>query len=407
MPKVSVVLPSLNVKDYIRECLQSVADQTLTDIEIICVDAGSTDGTLEILKDFEEHDPRIKVIRSDKKSYGYQVNLGMDLASGEYFAIVETDDYIAPDMYETLYAIADKNKLDFVKADFNRFYGEGESRSFSYGSITEKIFYGRVLNPAKDPDVMQPDTIYSWAGIYRLDFLKKKAIRHNETPGASYQDNGFWFQTISQAQRVMFVNRPFYNLRRDNPNSSLHSRQKVYCICEEYDFIQIFLDRHPEIARVYERLYAYYRYRNYAFTYDRIGEEFKKEFLVRFAQDFKRFDNAGLLDSRYFRSDEWNYLHDVMDDPMQVYYRNAPSKMPTTEELSKLEDKDRAAVLEERLIAANTKLKQKEKQFNQLSHSAAYKIGRMILAFPHAMGKGFSYMRTHGVKRTVLRLMCR
>lgn len=67
MPKVTVILPSLNVHEYIEDCLQSVCNQTLTDIEIICVDAGSNDGTLEIIRDFEQKDKRIKVLLSDKK----------------------------------------------------------------------------------------------------------------------------------------------------------------------------------------------------------------------------------------------------------------------------------------------------------------------------------------------------
>lgn len=81
-PKVSIILPSLNVASYIRECLESVTRQTLKDIEIICVDSGSTDGTLEVIREFEAKDPRVKVIVSDKKSYGRQMNLGFDAATG-------------------------------------------------------------------------------------------------------------------------------------------------------------------------------------------------------------------------------------------------------------------------------------------------------------------------------------
>ena len=111
-PKVSVVMPSLNVALYIRECIESVLNQTLKDIEIICVDAGSTDGTLEILKEYADKDPRISIINSDRKSYGYQMNLGMDAAAGEYMGIVETDDIADFDMFETLYNAAKADDLD-------------------------------------------------------------------------------------------------------------------------------------------------------------------------------------------------------------------------------------------------------------------------------------------------------
>ena len=76
-PLVSVIMPSLNVVKYIDECIQSVLNQSLKEIEIICVDAGSTDGTYERLKEYETNDSRVRVILSDKRSYGYQVNLGI------------------------------------------------------------------------------------------------------------------------------------------------------------------------------------------------------------------------------------------------------------------------------------------------------------------------------------------
>jgi glycosyltransferase involved in cell wall biosynthesis len=91
-PKVSVILPSLNVVEYIEECLFSVINQTLKEIEIICVDAGSTDGTLDIIRKYQNLDTRIHLIQSEIKSYGKQMNMGVSAAKGEYVGIVETDD---------------------------------------------------------------------------------------------------------------------------------------------------------------------------------------------------------------------------------------------------------------------------------------------------------------------------
>ena len=88
MPKVTVIMPSLNVRKYISTCIESVLAQTLQDIEILAVDAGSDDGTLEILQDYARRDERIRLIHSDKRSYGYQINLGISLAQGDYIGIV-------------------------------------------------------------------------------------------------------------------------------------------------------------------------------------------------------------------------------------------------------------------------------------------------------------------------------
>lgn len=407
MPKVSIVLPSLNVASYIEECILSVINQTLSDIEIICVDAGSTDGTLEILKEYEQKDSRIKVIHSEKRSYGYQVNLGMDFATGEYFAIVETDDYIAPTMYRDLCEIADREKLDFVKADFYRFTGDGKARVFSYANIARKLYYRRILNPANDPSIMSPNTVYSWAGIYRLDFLQKNAIRHNETPGAAYQDNGFWFQTFSQANRIQFVGKPYYHLRRDNPNSSFCSKAKVYCACEEYDFIREFLRKDSNIERKFVGICAYYRYKNYQFTYDRISDEFKKEFIVRFAEDFRKIQVAGELEERWFPEESWLYLQKVMSNPEEVYYERSNSQIPTDDELKGYNLNERIEVLQERLKASNAKLNVLAQEFMQVQSTPAYRVGTTITWLPNSVCRAIRYCHKHGLKEAVNRLLSR
>lgn len=114
-------MPSFNVAEYIEECMESVIRQTFVDIEIINVDAGSTDGTLEILRKYAEKDTRIRMICSDKKSYGHQVNIGVELAKGKYIGIVDTDDKIANNMYEILYKEMEED-VDYVKGTAEVFF---------------------------------------------------------------------------------------------------------------------------------------------------------------------------------------------------------------------------------------------------------------------------------------------
>ena len=102
-PLISVIMPSYNVARYIRVCMESVLAQSLQDMEILAIDAGSEDGTLDILREYADKDERICLVHSEKKSYGYQVNLGIQMARGKYIGIVETDDFIEPDMYRILY----------------------------------------------------------------------------------------------------------------------------------------------------------------------------------------------------------------------------------------------------------------------------------------------------------------
>lgn len=105
-PKVSVVIPVYNVADYLSECLNSILNQTLEDIEVICVDDGSTDGSLDILRHYEEHDMRLQVLTQKHMTAGAARNTGLDRARGEYVIFLDADDFFAPDMLEKTYARA-------------------------------------------------------------------------------------------------------------------------------------------------------------------------------------------------------------------------------------------------------------------------------------------------------------
>lgn len=330
-PKVSVVMPSLNVAPYIEECILRTLNQTMKDIEIICVDAGSTDGTREILEKYAALDARVSIIHSEKRSYGHQMNLGLQAARGEYLAILETDDVIAPGMYDVLANLADALQLDFIKANFCKFTGDGDNRVFEQFQLAPSPrYFNKVLTPGDDIEIFRAP-LYTWSGIYRVSFLKEHNIWHNETPGASYQDNGFWFQTFCYARRMMFTRKSFYMLRRDNPNSSFHSKSKVYCMCEEYDFIRDLLRKDPVLDRKFAPLCARYRHNNYNWTLERVGDEFKLEFLQRYAKDFKKINVAGELLQPYFTPSQWTRLMNIMDDPEAFYERRFGQKKPSIE----------------------------------------------------------------------------
>ena len=158
------------------------------------------------------------------------MNTGMDIASGEYIGIVEPDDFVPLTMYEDLYNIAKDNELDFVKADFYRF--TRDSRTGELNLVYNRLDpsgenYNQVISPFEKPYVTK-FIMNTWSGIYRRQFIEEHHIRHNTTPGAAFQDNGFFWQTFMYAKRCMFLDRPYYMNRRDNPNSSVKNKEKVY-----------------------------------------------------------------------------------------------------------------------------------------------------------------------------------
>ena len=119
--KVSVIIYVKNTVDYIEKCIRSVMNQTLQEIEILIVDGGSTDGTLDIIERVKKEDNRIRFFHSIA-SVGAQFNLGLQEARGQYIGICEADDYILPEMYEKQYQIALENQLDVVRAGYYQIF---------------------------------------------------------------------------------------------------------------------------------------------------------------------------------------------------------------------------------------------------------------------------------------------
>ena len=129
------------------------------------------------------------------------MNIGLDKATGEYIGIVEPDDFIPLNMYSDLYEKAVENDLDFIKADFYRFKRDSETEDMElvYNHLSpNKEDYNVVFNPSETPEAIRY-IMNTWSGIYKRSFIEEFHIRHNETPGASFQDNGFWFQTFVYA----------------------------------------------------------------------------------------------------------------------------------------------------------------------------------------------------------------
>lgn len=233
VPSISVIMPCLNVAKYIDECIRSVINQTIKDIEIIIIDAGSTDGTIEIANKYCLSDARICLVHSDKKSYGYQMNLGISLAKGEYISIVETDDYIEQDMLEVLYREAKKSDADYVKGTSEGFFRcNGFDWRFEIIPCEGVKEQKRVaVCPMNRPDTFIEDN-FLWNGIYRKKLLKN--VKFNETPGAAFQDIGVLFRIFSTASRGVYLDHKVYNYRQDNSAASSYNKKSLQFTNYEY-----------------------------------------------------------------------------------------------------------------------------------------------------------------------------
>lgn len=303
MPAVSVLVPCFNVEKYVRQCLDSVVNQTLSDIEIICINDGSTDSTPDILREYAARDARIRIIDKQNSGYGDSMNKALDAAAGEYVGIVESDDWADPDMFESLYDAAKSHDADMVKSNFYDYRG-GKS---TINEIIPEKDADTVLRPAERNAVFT-SICYIWTAIYRRDWLNEQGIRFLPTPGASYQDTSFNFKALACAHRAWFTRRPFLHYRRDNEGSSVLSAGKVYCVCDEYHEIERFLGKHPELSPLVP-VAQKMKYQSYYWNFRRLPMPVDREFGWRAASEFAEAFRLGRVQSTTFKPKHYRRLH--------------------------------------------------------------------------------------------------
>lgn len=321
-PKVSVIIPIYNNERYLRECLDSAVGQTLRDIEIICVNDGSTDGSLAVMREYEASDPRIKVIDKPNGGYGQTMNCGLAAATGEYVAFLESDDSINLSAYEKLAKLADEYSLDIVKGDYFNLEGMGDQRVLEPVAVMKTAErYGKVFRPLEEAWSFYVPMM-NCLGLFRRSMLEEYGIRHNETPGAAHQDMGFWFQTLCCADSMMFTNEPFYEYRQDNMNASMKSDKTTFSTLDEYAFIHQFLERYPAIEKAAMPIFYHRKFGSSLFSYGRAELSLRLPFLRQLAAEYRDDLEQGGFAFERFSDSEREQLEHIMADPDEYYLQS-------------------------------------------------------------------------------------
>lgn len=203
MVKVSVIVSVYNTEKFLKQCMDSIEGQTLKDIEIICVNDGSTDGSLEILKSYAKKDSRVKVYTKDNEGFGGASarNFGLDLAIGEYVSILDSDDFFDVQMLEKVVEKADALQTDIVV--FGGYeYDERNGNTYKVGSIlSEKEIPEKEVFSYKDcPGIYQLSQGMAWNKLYRRSFLNRNGIRFQKI---KYTDDAYFtFANMVLAKKI-------------------------------------------------------------------------------------------------------------------------------------------------------------------------------------------------------------
>lgn len=326
-PKVSLLMPIMNVERYLRESLGSACGQSLQDIEIICIDDGSTDSSLHIMEEFAARDARIRIIAKANSGYGDSMNRGLAAARGEYVGILEPDDIMYPEALEKLVAAADAEQADIAKGNFELYWSQPEERT-EFFEIATRQMCGAPSCPRDDEFIFyQKPSI--WSAVYRRAFLDDCAIRFLPTPGASFQDCSFSFKAFAAADRVVYIHDAVLRYRQDNEGSSVNAKNKVFCTCDEYAEIERWLlnefarEHGDAAARHLLRVAHIAKYDSYMWSYVRLAPEFRVPFLERMAREFSQAIERGEVALDDLRPWKRANLASIMRDPAAWASANA------------------------------------------------------------------------------------
>lgn len=206
--KVSVIMPVYNAFDYLRPAMDSVLDQTLKEIEIICIDDGSTDHSLDILQEYQEKDARIRIVTENNAGPSAARNKGIVRARGEYIIFLDADDFFEPDLISSLYDLAKEKSLDIAICNYDIY---NEKRAIFTPSKPEPhaeiLKGGRVVSKSEEPDcILQCNTGYVWNKLFRTEFIKTKELMFAPELFV-FEDIYYVSATFSLAERIAYLDK--------------------------------------------------------------------------------------------------------------------------------------------------------------------------------------------------------
>ena len=315
-PKISIIIPIYNVNIYLKECLDSIINQTLKEIEIICVNDGSTDNSLKIIKQYS-YDNRIIIIDKSNTGYGDSMNHGFDFASGKYFGIVESDDFVDIRMFEYLSKFIKKGNIDMIRSNFYLYWKENKKEIVNFNIM--KPFYNKIIYPIEIPQIffIRPSI---WSAIYKKEFIIKNHIKFLPTPGASYQDTSFFYKTLFKSKRLLYINKAFYYYRQTNINSSMNDNtfKKALFVHKELFEIEKYIKKDLKLFLKNEKCFNTKKLLTLLWNFNRVDN--KKEYYKILYEEIYEILKTENYFKEYFNNFELKFFKYLIGYKKEIAY---------------------------------------------------------------------------------------
>lgn len=258
MVEISVILPVYNCEDYLKECLDSLLNQSFKDIEVLCIDDGSSDGSLEILMEYNEKDERIIVISQENMGVAKTRNKALNLVKGNFVYFMDSDDYIDRNAFKKLHANITSNGSDFclMKAIFVNGEVEHKFPAFELDKEFSGVNFNRFAFTYKDAKSHVLNDLFApWLKMYRTDFLKS-SVDFTFPELKSYSDAPFHVKTMLNASKISFVPEYLYYYR-ENDDSLVHSSSNTINFFKLADIIEDYLVENGFFDELKDEFYTF------------------------------------------------------------------------------------------------------------------------------------------------------
>jgi glycosyltransferase involved in cell wall biosynthesis len=288
LPQISVVVPVYNVEKYLRECLDSLANQTFEDFEVICVNDGSDDSSPDILEEYASEDERFKIVSQENKGLSGARNTGMNYIKGRYLLFLDSDDWLELNALELLYNHA--NALNSEMVIFPYRYFNQETKQYEENDFTKLNMFDSSVDNKNFNYKNIPETVFriphESIKLYDVKTLKKLAVKFPE--GLNYEDAYFFYKIFFKLNKVSIIRTPIYNYRIRNDSICTTGTEKSFDIFKILTSIENFL-KEDEIYESFKDEFILFTVINLKFVYLRLDERFRDRYLEKIKKNYEFF----------------------------------------------------------------------------------------------------------------------
>lgn len=381
--KVSIIIPIYNVEEYLEECLLSALKQTLKEIEIICVNDGTPDNSMDIVNKYAKEDSRIVIVEKENGGLSSARNAGMAAAKGEYVYFLDSDDYILEDAMEVLYKQAHDNDLDDIYFDAESFFESEdlkEEMSVYVDYYVRKADYSQIVTGLEMLKKMDENNEFRPSACLQMakrEFLLENKIQFYN--GIIHEDNLFSLECMLEAKRVKHVPQQFY-MRRVRAESIMTATKEFKSSFGYYMCLEGILDRLKDK--------------------NDYSPEIQEAIINRLCN---------------IQSNALNKIMEIPEEEMEEFMENLPIRSRVMYKMMvqrmaeerqrgnreyewKMRSEQRIERIQYNVEGLKGKLQRKEKELEELKESSTYKMGKKMLAAPNAVKEVQYNVKNRGKK---------